>query len=317
MSPTVTRARASALLFSGAALNSIRVPGWAQTNATIRIATIPAEAAAEVYYANDMAFFAKGGLATDIQPMQSAPAITAAVASGAVNIGFGAVDVLASVHSKDIPVVIVAAATEIVSPNRTVALVLPANSLVQQAKDLNGKIIATPALHGFLETAARAWMDQNGGDSSTVKFVEMPLSTMPTALVANRVDAVQLTEPFVTVAKKIGRILVYGLDAIAKHFVVSVWFASPQWAKDHPDLVMRFAAVMYDTGIWANKNPAASGEILAKYTKIEPGVIATMRRAVYAERLTPSLMQPLIDVSGKYNGFKTFPAQELIYAPSR
>jgi hypothetical protein len=36
----------------------------------------------------------------------------------------------------------------------------------------------------------------------------------------------------------------------------------------------------------------------------------------YAEQLTPALMQPLIDMAAKYNGFKAFPAQELMFKPS-
>jgi hypothetical protein len=29
------------------------------------------------------------------------------------------------------------------------------------------------------------------------------------------------------------------------------------------------------------------------------------------------MVQPLIDASAKYNGFKSFPAQDIIYAPGR
>jgi len=75
--------------------------------------------------------------------------------------------------------------------------------------------------------------------------------------------------------------------------------------------------VIHDTAVWANKNQAQSGQIVAKYTKVDPAVLATMTRSHYAEALTPAAMQPLIDVSAKYNGFATFPAQELIYVPGR
>jgi hypothetical protein len=42
-----------------------------------------------------------------------------------------------------------------------------------------------------------------------------------------------------------------------------------------------------------------------------------MTRVRFGEQLTPTLMQPFIDVFAKYNGFSAFPARELIYAPSR
>jgi NitT/TauT family transport system substrate-binding protein len=313
----ITRSRASALLFGGAALCAITSPGRAQTNATIRLAVAPIEAAAEPYYAQDMGFFAKAGLDANIQQMQAVSAIAAAIASNAVDIGWITVDVLAAIHQKNIPLIVIAPAVEYLSAitARTAAIVVPVNSLVHQAKDLNGKIIAVSALHALSETATRAWLDQHGGDSSTIRFVEIPFPAMPAALDAGRVDAASVTEPFISVAEKNGRVLANHFDAIAKHFLIAAWVTTPQWAKDHPELVNRFAAVMHETAAWANKNSTKSGEILAKYTKLDPAVIATMARTHYGE-LTAALMQPMIDVSAKYNGFQTFPAEELIYAPS-
>lgn len=287
---------------------------------TLRVAIVPIEGAAEVYYANDLGSFAKAGLDVEIQTMQSSPAIAAAVASNSVDIGFMSVDSLATIHQKNIPLVIIAPATEYASPatSRTVAITLSAHSPTRQAKDLNGKIIAVNALHSLSTLGPSVWIDQNGGNSSTVKFVEMPMSAMAAALDAGRVDAALVSEPFTSEARKSGRILVSGFDAIAKHFLTTTWCTTAQWAKDHADAVQRFAGVIHDTAVWANKNPDKSGEILVKYTKIDPAAIATMARSRYCEQLTPALIQPLVDVSAKYNGFAAFPAQELVYVgPSR
>jgi len=60
----------------------------------------------------------------------------------------------------------------------------------------------------------------------------------------------------------------------------------------------------------------ASADILAKYTRIAPAVIAAMARSHYAEELSAVQVQPLIDLSAKYNGFRTFPARELFFTPS-
>jgi len=314
----MTRKRASALLVGSALLSVVRAPGRAQAPATLRIGVSPIEPAAEVYYAKDMGFFAKAGLDADIQSMQGSSLIVAAIVSNSLDIGFDTLDTLAAQYQKGIPLVIIAPTHDYLSPAtlRTQALAVPANSTIQQAKDLNGKTIAVSTLHSLADLGARVWIDQNGGDSSTVKFIEVPFPAIPGALDTGRVDAAWVVEPFVTVARKNNRILAYGFDGIGKHFDVGAWVATRQWANDHPDLVSRFAGVIHDTAVWANKNPQQSGEILAKYTKIDPAVIATMARNHYAEQLTPALMQPLIDAAAKYNGFKTFPAQELMYKPS-
>jgi NitT/TauT family transport system substrate-binding protein len=312
----MTRAHATALIFSGAAGLTLAAPARAQA-VTLRIATAPIESAAEVLYAKDMGFFAKAGIDADVQLMQGSPQITAAIASNAIDVGYGVVDTLSSAYKKGIPVAILAPAAEYVSAaSRLIAgLVVPSNSPVQTAADLKGKTVAVSALHSLSETAPRVWIDRNGGDSTAVKFVEIPFPAMPAAVEAGRVDAAWITEPFLTGAKKSARVLGYGFDGISKHFIYGAWFATPQWVKDHPDVAARFASVLHQTAVWANANPDKTAEILVRYTKIDPAVVATMTRVRYGEVLAPELMQPLIDVAAKYFGFTTFPAQQLIAAP--
>jgi len=96
-----------------------------------------------------------------------------------------------------------------------------------------------------------------------------------------------------------------------------MWCATPQWAGAHPDVVERFANALRATAAWANTHPAQSGALFATYTKADPALIASMPRALFTERLSPALMQPVIDVAAKYNGFTPFPAQDLIYQPPR
>jgi NitT/TauT family transport system substrate-binding protein len=313
----MTRARASAVLFGGASLLLHPARARAQSTAALRIATLPIESAAEVFYAKDMGFFAKAGFDVDIQTMQTSAAMAAATASNAVDIGYSPVDSMATIHQKKVPVVVIAPANEYISPSRNAGLALPANSAVRTAKDLNGKTIAVSNLRSLSENAARAWMDRNGGDSSTAKFVEIPFPAMQPALDTGHVDAAWVAEPFISAAAKNGRIIEYGFDAIAPRFLIGAWFTTAQWASDHRDAVGRFAAVIHETAVWANKNQVQSGQIVAKYTKIDPAVIAAMTRSHYAETLTPAAMQPLIDVSAKYNGFASFPAQELIFSAAK
>jgi ABC-type nitrate/sulfonate/bicarbonate transport system substrate-binding protein len=316
----MTRSQAAALLFAGAAAAATRRAAFAQAAAApVRLAIVNGENSAEAYYGADMGFFAKAGLDVQIQAMQSGNALAAALASGATDIAYLTIDVLAAVRQKGIPITAIAPAAEHIAPatSQIAGIVVPVSSPAKLAKDLNGKIVATTALHSFAETAPRVWIDQNGGDSSTIKFVELPYSSMVAALESGRIDAAWMAEPFLAVAEKTNRVLAFGFDAVAKHFLLAAWATTPQWAHDHADVVARFASAMHDCAVWANKNPAKSADILVKYLKIDPAAIATMVRSHYAERLTPDIIQPMIDVSAKYNGFASFPARDLIYTPGR
>jgi NitT/TauT family transport system substrate-binding protein len=146
----------------------------------------------------------------------------------------------------------------------------------------------------------------------------MPFPDMPGALVAGRIDAAVIAEPELSAALAKGdvRVLADCYDGIAKEFLIGAWFTTGAWAKAHPDLVKRFAKAMAQTAAWANKNQAASGELVTKYTKIvfEPG----MKRTIFAEKLDPAMVQPLIDGSAKYGIIKTaFPANDIIAPEAR
>jgi NitT/TauT family transport system substrate-binding protein len=284
---------------------------------TLRIAGIPLESSSEAAYARDVGFLAKAGLEADIQTMVNGAAIAATIVSGGIDIGYIPVDTLAAIHQKGIPLVAVAPCTEYLSGAQTGALLTGANSAVRTGKDLAGKTVAVVALNGVTHLATRAWIDQTGGDSATVRYVELPPSAMLAALDAGRVDAAYDGEPYLEIAKKTDRVLFYGNDAIAKHYLSSVWCAALPWVKDHSDAVRRFASAMRETAEWAAKNPARAGELFASYSKTDPAVVASTPRVRFTGQLTPALVQPLIDASAKYNGFKSFPAQDIIYAPPR
>ncbi len=309
--------------FMGALLSAVAVigaslPGNAQAVQTLKVATTPTDIGSQVFYAQDKGFFKANGLDAQIQVISNGAAVTSAVMSGALDVGQSNVASLASAHEHGLDIVIIAPAGKYSSKVPTTALVVAKNSPIKTAKDLNGKTLAGNGIKNITQVGAFAWMEKNGGDTSTTKFVEMPFPDMPGALAAGRIDAAVIAEPELSTALAKGDVRVLGncYDGIAKEFMIGAWFTTGSWAKAHPDLVKRFSKAMSQTAEWANKNQTASGEILMKYTKIviTPG----MKRASYAEKLDPALVQPLIDSAAKYGITKAaFPAASIIAPEAR
>jgi NitT/TauT family transport system substrate-binding protein len=286
----------------------------AQSGTVVRMQTNPIDSGAEVYYAHDMGWFAKAGIDAQIEPGKNGAAIAAAVAGGAVDVGYADVGSLAKAHTRGIEFAIVAPAAMWVSTAPVNALMVAKNSPLRTARDLNGKTVAVPGLGTGADYTVRDWLSANGADLATIKIIELPYSAMPAALEAGRIDAAHVAEPFIAVAKANARILASADDVLGKSYLRTVWFANAAWAKAHPDLIAKFAAVMRETARWANerRNHAASAAILVKYAQIDPGLVGTMTRVVYGESLDPKLLQPEIDSNAKYGGFTTFPAEELL-----
>ena len=298
-----------------AAVVLIAAPATGQTPATLSIATNPIDSGAEVYYADDLGFFAKAGLNVQIQPGQNGAAIAAAVAGNAVDIGYADIGALAKAHTRGIDFSIIAPAALWDSTVPVNAIMVSKTSPVRNAKDLNGKTISGPGLGNGAAFVVFAWLDANGADSSTVKFIELPYSAMPAAIEAGRVDAAHVAEPFISVAREHARVLASADDALGKQYLRTVWFARTSWATAHPDLVARFVSVMRQTATWANdkRNQAKSAALLVQHTKIDPALVASMTRARYGESLEPSLLQPEVDLNAKYDHFASFPSTELVY----
>lgn len=283
----------------------------AQALVKLNVATTPNDSGAEVYYAADMGFFKKAGFDVEITTLNNGGIIAAGVAAGTFDVAQAALSSVASAHERGINFVVIAPAALYVADRPTSGLIVAKNSPIQSAKDLNGKTIAVNGLFNVTQVGPEAWIEQNGGDLASVKFIEMPFADMPGALAAGRIDAAQISEPALDAATKTGaRMLAPAYDAIAKRFLLAGWFSTSAWADAHPDLARKFNAVMIETARWANANPALSAKILEKYTKLP--VSPTMSRVLYPERALASEAQPLIDASARYKALKnTFPASEI------
>jgi NitT/TauT family transport system substrate-binding protein len=309
--------RREALGLTLAAIAAAPSSARAQTPVTIRVGTPPFEAAAEVYFAQAQGYFTKAGLDVQIVPIVNSSAIAQAVASASIDIGFSAVLSIAIAHARGIPFVIIAPGNVHDSAAQIAALIVPNASPIRTAKDLTGKTIGIPALKTISEYAPRIWIDRNGGDSATVKFLELPFPAMSDALAAGRIDAAWVTEPFISSNKHTARVLAYAFDTIARSFLISGWYATSAWARAHAAAVTEFATAIRAAGAWATQNPAQSADILTRDLKLDPATLASMVRTRFADQLSPAAIQPQIDVAARYGLFAPFPATDLLVAPAR
>lgn len=308
-----------ALLFL-AALASVAVPSTAgpsiaaaAAEQSFTIAALPNDSSGEVYYASEMGFFKKNGLNANVMTL-SAGAISSAVISGTAAIGTLTVPAVALARSKGIPLVIIAPASVYSSAHPTSGIIVLKDSPIHKAADLNGKVVATRDISNLSYYGAKAWVDANGGDSNSVKWVEIPDTEDVAAMQQGRVVAGSVSEPALDIALQGGaRMLAPVYDAIGKQFLIACYFTTEQYAKAHPDVVRQFAASIMQTAKWANANHARTAQIIAKYGG---GTIApSMTRVTYAETIRPADAQPVLDMLTRYGVLKDKMKASEIFAP--
>jgi NitT/TauT family transport system substrate-binding protein len=281
----------------------------------LKIGVIPIESAAEAFYAVDMGFFKKQGLDVQLQMMQNGSAIASAVAGGSLDIGFADTISIATAHAKGLPFIYLAPALLNSYTAPTLAMMVSNAGPIKEPKDLNGKTIAVNGINNITMIPFEAWIDKSGGDSKTVKWIEVPIPAANDAVASGKVDGATLGEPFVTFgADKNLRAMYVDKNGIAPRYVLAGFMTTKDWAAKNPAVAAKFIAAIKETAQWANTNRAASAAILSKYTKIPVPVVERMKRGEYAENLLASDFQPVIDAAAKYGVLpKSYPAPELFY----
>jgi len=297
-------------------------PAAAQTPALRHLGVASAQDADAVacLYAQEAGLFRKAGLDVTLTPNASGSAVAAAVIGGAVDIGKSSLTALITAFSKGIPIVLIAPSALYNVDSPVTGTIVRADSPLRGAHDLNGKIVAVQSVRGSLQLATMAWVDKSGGDSSTIRFLELPPAAGLIALDSGRVDACTLANPYLTqaVAEKKARVLGWSSEAIARRFLLTAYFTLKDFAAVNADAVAHFAQAMAVSASYLNTHQAETVDLEARFTGALPDVIKNIPRETFATALDARDIQPYIDASVKYKFIpERIDASALIAAPAR
>jgi NitT/TauT family transport system substrate-binding protein len=305
-------------LGAGAAALAAGLPARAQSGLThVRTFALPVDPCGALFYAKELGTFEANGLDVDISMPSDYGAVIPAMVAGSADIAYGIILQIEQAYAKGIPVRIIAPAAINDARHPTNFLLVAKDSPIATPRDLNGKTLGSSPLKSIGTYATEAWMTLHGGDPSTVKWVDIPFPLCGEALAKGRIDAAFVVEPFATASRDLTRLLGRPYEAISPYFLGAAYFTTPDYVAAHPDVVRRFATSIRQASLWANRNPAKSAPLLQKYAKVDSATLAAMSRAVYAEVLTPDIVQPSIDFGAKYKFLDApFAAKDILAIPT-
>lgn len=302
-----------------AAAATLPLPAIAQSLTTIRFGTTAVESYALAIYTQEAGFFKKQGLDAQITPFAGGGAVMTALVGGSLDYGCANWGAISNAHVKSIPVSVIAAGGLYTTDSPTTILaVAKSNTTLHTGKDLNGKTIGVSTIKDLQQAAIMKWVDTTGGDSSTLKFVEIPIPEMSPALTAGRLDAGIVLEPILTSVKNDIRVLAKCYDAVAKHLMICAELAMTEYLNKNVAQGRKVAAALNECAVWANANHQKAGEILTRVAKIPLATISEMARTEYSNKLDLATIQPVIDASAQYHFLaQTFKAQDTFWTPPK
>jgi NitT/TauT family transport system substrate-binding protein len=322
MNPGITPiSRRRALHVAGLSSLAFAVPqrSVAQTPAApevLQVGGATAEDLTPLYYGIKTGMFSKAGLDVSIVTTNSGSAATAAVVAGTYNIAKTSLLGVFNAHLRGIPIVIIAPEVVYTARDREALLEQAMDSSFKGGASLTGKTLAVPSLSDLNTLASMAWVDQNGGDSKTLKFVEIPNSAMPAALAEHRVDVAIIEPPVLDAALKAGTIKTIAdpMGSIGSTYMIAAYIARADWVAAHPSTVRRFTRTLYAAANYVNSHHAQTAAHVAELTKIDLSIAQKMNRTMGGTRLDEALVQPIIDTAARYGTIsRSFPARELLW----
>ena len=284
---------------------------------TVHVASALQDDIAPLLYGISSGLFAKLGLDVQLQPVNNGAAAAAAVLGGSLEIAKSGTMAIIIAHTRGLPLTIIWPCAISTTAAPMCGLVVSRASGISSGKDCNGKTFTGASLQDLNQLAAMAWVDANGGDSKTMKFLELTSSATIPALESGRIDGATVLNPTLQLAVRNPsiKLLANPFDTISKHFCSSTWFTTRDYIDKNPDVVRRFVSGLQQATRYEYAHPTEMGKVLAPFLKQDEATLATFPRTTNGLTLDDADYQPVIELGVRYGAIpKSFPAKDVVTA---
>src|SRR5580704_5394895 len=208
----------------------------AQSLTPMSVFTSPDEDAVACLYGASSGIFRRNGLEVTVTAANSGAATSAGVVGGSIDVGKASLLGLIVGHTKGIPFTLVAPASMYDSSAPVAGTLVRSDSTIKTARDLNGKTVSVQSLKGFLQVAFMNWIDEHGGDSSSIKYIELSPSAASAAVLSGRTDAATVAKPLLaaTLATKKARVFAWTCYSVGKYYLQAGYFCSMDYVTKNP-----------------------------------------------------------------------------------
>jgi NitT/TauT family transport system substrate-binding protein len=299
------------VLRAAALVGSLVLSNFAQAQTTMKVNvgyTVTAGFAG-LFIGKDQGFFSKRGLDVEITTIALNSTIPAALIGGSIQIGGPTPSVLLQAVESGLDLVIVAGCSVNDIQSKTGGIVARTGVDIKTAKDFEGKKVGAPGLGAYMHVLFRKWLEDKGADPKKVNFLEVPFAQSSDILKAGSVDAVLTGDPFFSriMQAKTGYLVSPYLSEMPDG-LFSIYYASTrEWADKNPAIIKAFREGLQEANDYILKEPAKSRDIIGKFTKLPPDVVATITLPKLAVEVPTSDVKYWVDMLADQTMLRTRP----------
>jgi NitT/TauT family transport system substrate-binding protein len=266
--------------------------------AEVTVSLVPVAGSAPVVVAQEQGCFEDEGLSVTISEV-AGPAAIAALQNGESQFASLGASVVITAASQGVPLMMVSGRTvtpETPEEDETTFMVMP-DSGIEGPEDLAGTTVATQTLGSVNTLMARAAVDNLGGDSGSIQFVDIPFPEMMSALRSGSVVGAVVSEPFVTAMQDEGAVSLFsvGAEAFDESTPIGVIATTQAHGQDNPDHIEGFQAAMTCAVEWIEEDETRFRALLPSITSLSEDQASRMILPTFTTELEEAGVQALTD----------------------
>ncbi len=269
----------------------------------ITVGVIPIVDTAPIWLGESKGFFAEEGLELEIETATGGSAIVPGVQSGSYDFAFSNLISVMVANDKGLDMSFVAngISTTGDTASDVGSVLVKSDSTISSPKDLAGKKVSVNNLSNIGDTTIKSIVEEDGGDPSSIEFVEVAFPDAPAALENGIVDAAWILEPFQSSALDGGaKMLSANFSEFDPELDVAGYFTSGEYIQENPEVTEKFTKAMNKSLEYAQEHPDEVRDIVGTYTKISEEVRAKMVLPRFRAEFNRDAVQKLGDAAQSY-----------------
>jgi NitT/TauT family transport system substrate-binding protein len=275
----------------------------------VRVASLPITESAALWAGVDAGIFEEHGLDVEVLPAQGGAQAIPALISGDIEFAIGQPFGPFRADLQDLGVVIIGNyAPSYADGDDTSGVIASAESGITRPADLAGKRVSVNSLGAAGDVTIMAAVEADGGDASTIEFIEVAFPDAAAQLDAGNIDAAWVPEPFMSgyVASG-GTFVMHPYQETIPGLTTLTTFTTQTLIDEDPELVQAFADAMKESIEYANENEDLLRDAIRANLELPDAVTDSILLPVYSFEINASDLESLADLAVQFGVLPSAP----------
>lgn len=273
------------------------LPLSARAQSKITIGYTSIAGVASIFVAKENGYFASRGIDPELLAVRGGHALVPSLIANSIQIATLTAPTLVQARDAGLDVVGLTSLSVLSTGMTSGGVLARTGTNIKTPEDLIGKKVGVGTIGSISQVLFDKWLTTKGVDPKRIIYVEVAYPQMPDTMKTGNVDAVILPDPFMTAIVKAGTGYLVSpfFGELPNNTVSMVSAATHDWVNKNAQAVDAYRAAIAEASTWIIANDAKAKEIVGRWLKLSPEIMANTATEKPVAALTVADMKWWVD----------------------